>query len=1433
MTGTLDTLTPNQQLEAVYVGYYSRAADAGGFSYWESEYASLVAGGKSDSQALTQIANEFGPPQAETLTEYPQFLNLTPPFNAALTSDVVGVTSFVNAVYENVFNRPLANGDTYWVDQILANKVTLGEAILFIENGAIGNDATTLLNKIAVASAFTADTGAVSLGFGGRSNYPTDFLATAHNLVLNTTDAASGPGSVGFQESYIQPDIANWLSSANTFTLTIGQDTFVGTTGHDTFNAPLVSPAGGQLTAQPTLTNYDSLTDGFFQGTAYSVLNASFNGADDVSGLNIVNIPIWNIVNNDKGFHTVSLAGDGVSGPSNIDGLNVLNYDAHSGGDSLLIGNNSEPIETGNNHRADGFQINVSNAVGNGQNGVDVDIAARDFQVGDTIKVTAKSVGGFPLDSGGSYVVPDPILGTTGDPDSYNPNWEDYSERAFAIAAGASAGPSGPVGFTNWVVSSTGATAIGSLNVIALGGEGSTSATSLTLTDDGSNTMLFATAISDSLLSDWKNLTTIDLTGTSGFVTLTGAEATAAIGGASYFLSQGAGGLLTDVGLSGTASYTSGLTIMGGSGNSFYDLSSMTLTAAHLSSIDGGHGTTTTLQPPVLNPAPLPGNSEVAFNNSVIANASSSNYAGTTVAISNIQILDDTGTVGNLQPTGFSNPIASGVSTQGGDINMADFAGLQALNQNYALISQDNALSATGQTVVPYGLPFTSTTSALVESGAAAAVAGQSNDVIQAGYQVLQLLNNEGSTAATQTSDLFIYNGPTQFAINAEDVANGWFSLLQPIQPTQPVTDGSTHPIYTTPFYLDGYNLTIQGEYVGPSVNTTDTLRYYVSDDGVTVHPTITPGSSMGGTNSFTASDTPVVQILNYTNVDFFLPYESLQPSHGSGNASSKADPGSIYANWVILGSTSFTDTPVVLSYANGAFQNATLNFYDNTTDTGGSDPGGPSDLALGKTNLVINPGQSALGIDSIGVDTVQVDANAITTTISDFGKGLFEIGATDATTINAASTSHLIQDISATLDYFTANNLTAPQGITVTGSATGQNLEQGTSGMVFADHGFGDHGTLIFTDLPSTLGFNSAWDGPFQGKGTFAGVDTHIGNDVTAGGVGNTLIAEIQHGGPNGGWGNDILTGGDGANGVTFQETGGLLGKGITYTGNSGDNFFPEGGNDVVNFGARTNPLTAHDGTVWFGMYNVSNSGDHLGILQNSGVGVTYGQAITDINSAGQEVYVDGYGPGTAHGGGVTGSTTSSLQINHFDVGNTAKTGDIINLNVNDWATGHLNGSTSNSHDLALGLTNGALNSLAALGTHNADAVTQLVGGTQSEEVNHNTTLILDSNASYANASQLVTGLTGNGAINFGDLFGGATLAAGSVAHVLIAYGNTSSGVTIDDLTLTNTTNHTLGSSISGLNTNTTGLAVSAVDDITVTGVSLAQLHDHNFHFV
>ena len=1431
-----------QEINALYVALYDRAADNQGINYWCAQVG-LTAAQAATTPVTTAQATLLGQQFVSTQATY---------FNA--TYGNLNDLQYVQALYGNIGgNAGDATGVQYWfsalttlesqagqtqqsaraaiagqfVDAMLGLDLTVGAAALGLsasDYAAAQARQAELLNKVSVSQFYANE---LVLPGGSILTVTSNAPAPGNVPLQAAIDAVAGvtndPATVAQTEAAVvaavaagnlNPILALATSTVQqTETLTLNQDTFV-THGLTIFNAPLV---GGVA----TLGSFDSLVNlpamvppgSSPIPSAPSVLNAFFSGTpspQQPGSLNIQGIPNWNI-NQDLGgsgsfgsgltgsgdpFYNnssvISLTGDATGGSDIISGLLHLSFEDDETNGSLFIGDNASPVYEPNGLA--GFSIKVSDAVGTGFNGVDVDIAASAFTGKDTIHVTANVVGLFP-EQNGSYVIPPPILGETGDPDSYNPNWDGYGADAFAISAGASSSslttlngvatpPSGAVGFQNWVIASTGAAAVGGLNILALGNEGSWNASSLTMTDDGSNTMLFGSYISDSLQTDWQNLATIDFTGTSGFVTLTGAEVFAV--GSS--LTGGFFGLMT----ADTSALTS---IKGGTGNSFYDLSSLTLTAAHAATLlQGGTGTK--------------GNSEIAFNNNVIASVSTTNPLGLSVAISNVQILDDTGNTG------------SGINTQGGAINMADFAGtssatvptgLQGLNQPYALISEPNPPA----TLVPYGLPYTSTAQANLDGPGGTT----SNDVVPAGYQLLQLLDADGSTASTLTSDLNIYNGPSNFAINMQDMADGNLAQL--------ITDGGTNQFGASDnelVRLSGYNITIVGESVVPAVQATDHLKVWVSDDGATLQnlapetgiiTTVTetvsiqtgPSTTVAitqtvaittpGTAATTSSalNVPVFTIDNYTTSDIYLPYESVATEMVTNQlVTTFVDP----QNYVVLGSTDFVDQPVVSVPILGATA-ASLNFYDNTTDTGGSPPGGPDDLVLGHTNFF-----GLLTSANIGVTTVFLDATAATTTINDFGAGTFEIGATDATNLNAQSTSHLIMDLPGTLTYVHTGSLTTPTGITVNGSLTGQNLLQGTSGQVQLDDGV-NGGTIPHP--------------------TAADINYHAASDYVA-----DVYNEVTVPPGTASVGNDTLTGGVGGNGVP------------NFVGElTGDNYFPEGGIDVVNLahsvlaGVATGPYS----TVWVGFYDVcNNGGPFFGIIGNLlnpdwgvDIGNVLGQAITDITPAGAEVYVDGYGNSY--------SQTNSLNIFGFvetDT-NAPNSGDVVSLHAGDWAVGVLAGGVKLDH----GLVDSSGTTIVT--TTPAPSVMFNVGFA-GETVGPSATVTLDSIGAYANAAQLVTALQ---TLTTGDMVflqnGTTAFNTGDVEHVLIAYekagGSSSLGgtgqVNIADVTFTAAATIATGATFD--TANTAQVTVSAIDlvDIagtTTTGVNLANLHPNNIWF-
>ena len=90
------------------------------------------------------------------------------------------------------------------------------------------------------------------------------------------------------------------------------------------------------------------------------------------------------------------------------------------------------------------------------------------------------------------------------------------------------------------------------------------------------------------------------------------------------------------------------LSIVGGAGNSFYDLSSLTPAQAAAGSFEGGHSTA--------------GNNEAAFNNAVF-------LANVPINIHNIQILDDVSAIIPIIVPGFP-PLVDNGEAQGGFIDL-------------------------------------------------------------------------------------------------------------------------------------------------------------------------------------------------------------------------------------------------------------------------------------------------------------------------------------------------------------------------------------------------------------------------------------------------------------------------------------------------------------------------------------------------------------------------------------------------------------------------------------------------------------------------------------------------------------------------------------------------------------------------------------------
>jgi len=256
-------------VQKVYIAYYGRAADPVGLAYWSA--AIDTAGG-----SLSAIMASFGA-SAEATTLYGSLSN----------------TAKVNAIYQQSFGRDADfAGLMYYAGQLSAGTMTAASIAQNIFDGASGNDATILTNKLVVAKAYTTaiDTAAEVVAYSGTVS------AAAARATLATVDAttvtasfdvATPVASVVSVSNYVAPAAA---ATATTYALTTNVDNFTGTTANDIFNG-----LAGTTTsvATDTMTASDIVNGG--AGT--DTLNITTTGVqtDVLSAALVSNIEIVNV----------------------------------------------------------------------------------------------------------------------------------------------------------------------------------------------------------------------------------------------------------------------------------------------------------------------------------------------------------------------------------------------------------------------------------------------------------------------------------------------------------------------------------------------------------------------------------------------------------------------------------------------------------------------------------------------------------------------------------------------------------------------------------------------------------------------------------------------------------------------------------------------------------------------------------------------------------------------------------------------------------------------------------------------------------------------------------------------------------------------------------------------------------------------------------
>ena len=334
----------------LYVGYFNRAPDPTGLGYWISQYDPAVSG--SNAMSLSQIANSFAV-QTEAKTQYPF---LTAPTLAS-------VNTFLTSIYANLFNRAYnPSTDSYWATQI-SNGMPVGQAIVNIISGATGADLTTLQNKSTAglnwAQSMANVPGAV---YTQGSVYASSAFSTVAgvNATPASVTAANAATTAFFTTGAGVPTIPGQI-----YTLTTGPDTFVGTAGNDTFNAPFNTGV--------TFTGLDTLNGNGGNDTLNISTTGAFTGPSGVSitGINNYNLSattgaVWDTSSRTSyvGLKNESVSGSGVITLTTQSGVNLSATNSTPGGAATTLngGAASTVIVTGSVANTDTVSVGATSA---------------------------------------------------------------------------------------------------------------------------------------------------------------------------------------------------------------------------------------------------------------------------------------------------------------------------------------------------------------------------------------------------------------------------------------------------------------------------------------------------------------------------------------------------------------------------------------------------------------------------------------------------------------------------------------------------------------------------------------------------------------------------------------------------------------------------------------------------------------------------------------------------------------------------------------------------------------------------------------------------------------------------------------------------------------------------------------------------------------
>jgi len=296
------------KIQEAYIAFYGRAADAAGQTYWADRY---------EAEGWDAVVDAFGN-SAEATALY----------------GAGGDEAQIQAIYNQMFGRDGdAEGVAFYTDLLTSGAASASDIAARIFDGATGDDATILSNKVAVADLFTAAAG---------DSYDN---AEAARTFMSTVDKDTVAADADVAGAVADQGSAGG-ANGSTFTLTTGTDTITGTADDDAITGDIAT-----LSTNATLTVKDVIDGGEGSDTLTASIGTNFAGFTTGSIKNVETINLENSTAVARTFDASGISGveqynlTGAVTLSDVADLANVSYSGVAGTKSMSVTYASAAVE--------------------------------------------------------------------------------------------------------------------------------------------------------------------------------------------------------------------------------------------------------------------------------------------------------------------------------------------------------------------------------------------------------------------------------------------------------------------------------------------------------------------------------------------------------------------------------------------------------------------------------------------------------------------------------------------------------------------------------------------------------------------------------------------------------------------------------------------------------------------------------------------------------------------------------------------------------------------------------------------------------------------------------------------------------------------------------------------------------------------------------